>query len=91
MQMDNAAPSTLQLECMGVGGNLVDAAPIMPNGSDPPNGGVVIGVNFGACETSRALFKLSFDAQELSGTATELLQQGDLGLPVSKDLPVGFK
>ena len=91
MQMNNTTSFMLQSESVGVRGNLVDAAPHVPNGTNPPSGRVVVGVNSGASKASRALLKLGFDAQELRGTAAQLLQQGDLSLPVSKDLPMGFE
>ena len=91
MQMNNTTSFMLQFESVGVRGNLVDAAPLVPNGTIPPSRRVVVGVNSGASKASRALLKLGFDAQELRGTAAQLLQQGDLSLPVSKDLPIGFE
>ena len=91
MQMDNTPPCMLQFEGVIVRGDLVNTASLVPNGTNPPSGGVVVGVNSGASKASRALPKLGFDAQKLCGTAAELLQQGDLGLPVSKDLPVRFE
>ena len=88
MQMDNSPPLMLHLKSRGEGGNLKDAAPIVPNGTDSPSGRVVIGVHLGASETSIAFSQLSFDALELGGAATELLQQGDLGFSVGKNLPI---
>ena len=91
VQMDNAAPLMLSFKSRGEGGNLKDTAPIVPDGTDSPSGRVVIGVHPGASEASGALSQLSFDAQKLCGAATELLQQGDLGFPVGKNLTIRLK
>ena len=91
MQMHHTTPLLLYFECWGEGRNLIDAAPIMPYGTDSPSWRVVVGVNPGASKASRPLPQLSFDAQELCWAATEFLQQGDLGSPVCKDLPIGFE
>ena len=91
MQVYHTTLLLLQFECWGEGRNLIDAAPIMPDGADSPSGRVVVGVHPGASEASGALLQLSFDAQELCWAATEFLQQGDLGSPACKDLPIGFE
>ena len=74
MQMDNSPPLMLHLKSKGEGGNLIDAAPIVPDGTDSPSGRVVIGVHLGASKPSIALTQLSFDALKLCGAAAELLQ-----------------
>ncbi len=81
----------LQFESRGVGGDLVNTASFVPNGTNPPSRRVVIWVNSGASKTSRALLKLGLNAQELRRAAAQLLQQGGLGLPVGKNLPIGLR
>ena len=91
MQMDNAPPLLLNFKNRVEGGYLKDTAPIMPDGPDSPSGTVVIWVHLGASKTSVALFQLSLNALELCGDATELLQQGDLGFSIGKNLPIRLK
>ena len=91
MQVDHTPSFMLQLESGGVGGDLVHAASIVPDGANPSSRRVVMWVNSGASKTSRALLKLGLNAQELRRAAAQLLQQGDLSLPVGKNLPIGLK
>ena len=70
------------------GGNLKDTALIVPDGPDTPSGGVVVGIHFGASKSSVAFSQLSLDALKLSRVAAEFLQQGNLGFPACKNLPI---
>ena len=88
MQMDNAPSFMLHAKGRCEGGNLKDTAPIVPDGTDSPSRGVVVGIHLGASKPSITLTQLSFDAQELSGVAAELLQQRNLGFPAGENLPI---
>ena len=65
MQMNNTPSLMLHFESGGVWGDLVNAASIMPNGTNTPCRRVVVGINSGARKTSRALLKLGLDARKL--------------------------
>ena len=74
MQMDNSPPLMLHLKSRGEGGNLINAAPIVSDGTDSPSGRVVSRVHLGASKSSIALFQLSFNALELRSATAELLK-----------------
>ena len=75
MKMDKTPPFLLLFKLWSEGGHLEDTAPFMPNGTDPPSGGLLVRIDLCASEPPVALFQLSFDALELSSAATELLKQ----------------
>ena len=91
MQMNHTPPLMLRLESMGVGGDLVNTAAIMPDGTNPTCRRVVVGVSSGANKAPRALLQIALNAQKLRRAAAQLLQQGNLSLPVGKNLPIGFE
>ena len=91
MQMNHTPPLMLRLESRGVGGDLVNTAAIMPDGTNPTCRRVVVGVNSGANKATRALLQIALNAQKLRRAAAQLLQQGNLSLPVGKHLPIGFE
>ena len=88
MQMNNTPFLMLNPESGGVRGDLINAATIVPNGINPTSRRVVVGVHHGANKTPRALLEFGLNAQKLRGGAAQLLQQGNMRLPVGKNLPV---
>ena len=91
MHMNHTPPLMLRLESRGEWGDLVNTAAIMPDGTDPTCRRVVVGVNSGASKAPRAFLKLGLNAQKLRRAATQLLQKGNMSLPVGKNLPVGLE
>ena len=91
MQVNHTPPLMLRLESRGVWGDLVNTAAIMPDGTNPTCRRVVVGVNSGANKAPRALLQIALNAQKLCRAAAQLLQQGNLSLPVGKNLPIGFE
>ena len=91
MQMNNTPSLMLQLESGGVGGDMVNAASFVLNGTNPSSRRVVMRVYSGASKTSRALLKLGLNAQKLRRAAAQLLQQGYMSLPVGKNQPTGLE
>ena len=91
MHMNHTPPLMLRLESRSVWGDLVNTAAIMPDGTNPTCRRVVVGVNSGANKAPRALLQIALNAQKLRRAAAQLLQQGNLSLPVGINLPIGFE
>ena len=91
MQVNHTPSFMLRLESRGEGWDLVNTATIMPDCTHTTSRRVVVGVNSGASEAPRAFLKLGLNAQKLRRAATQLLQKGNMSLPVGKNLPVGLE
>ena len=91
MQVNHTPSFLLRLESRGERWDLVNTTAIVPDGTHTTSRRVVVVVDSGASEAPRAFFKLGLNAQKLRRAATQLLQEGNMSLPVGKSLPVGLE